>query len=100
MPDAPHVFHWQELGWDDPLSALDPAKRPPKELVEKARKGGANRKKIVRGEGGFYMNRSVMAAGFRVPTHHHDQHTAECAEQAIREHRGLDSRSEDRVDQA
>lgn len=72
MPEGPHLFHWKELGWDDPLSSLDPSQRPPKELVEKARKGGAKRKKIVRGEGGFYMNRSVMAPGFRVPPHHHD----------------------------
>lgn len=67
------VFHWEELDWDDPLSNLAPDKRPPRELVEKARgKNGARRKRIVRGEGGFYMNRSLMAAGFRVPPHHHD----------------------------
>ncbi len=73
MAQAPGVFHWDELDWDDPLASVPPDKRPPKELVEKARgKGGAKRKRIVRGEGGFYMNRSVMAAGFRVPPHHHD----------------------------
>ena len=37
-----------------------------------ARASGARRKKIVRGECGFFMNRSVMPAGFRVPPHHHD----------------------------
>ena len=72
-PRPPHVFEWNALEWDDPLSSLDPDKRPPKELVEKARgKGGARRKRIVRGEGGFYMNRSLMAPGFRVPPHQHD----------------------------
>ena len=30
------------------------------------------RKKIVRGEGGFYMNRSSMPADFEVPPHTHD----------------------------
>ena len=73
MPEAPKVFHWSELDWDDPLSSLDPDKRPPKALVEKARgPRGAQRKRIVRGEGGFFMNRSVMQPGFRVPPHHHD----------------------------
>ena len=73
MTQPPGVFHWNELDWDDPLASVSPDKRPPKELVEKARgKKGAKRKRIVRGEGGFYMNRSVMAAGFRVPPHHHD----------------------------
>ena len=69
----PAVFRWDALDWDDPLSSLDPDKRPPKALVEKARgKDGARRKRIVRGEGGFFMNRSVMGANFRVPPHHHD----------------------------
>jgi len=72
-PAAPAVFRWEELDWDDPLSSLDPDKRPPKELVEKARgPRGARRKRVVRGEGGFFMNRSLMAADFRVPPHHHD----------------------------
>ena len=73
VPQPPSIFAWDELEWDDPLSSLDPDKRPPKELVEKARgKRGARRKRIVRGEGGFFMNRSIMAPGFRVPPHHHD----------------------------
>ena len=45
---------------------------PPKELVEEAEKVGARRKKIVRGEAGFYMNRSQLPPGYRVPTHHHN----------------------------
>jgi quercetin dioxygenase-like cupin family protein len=72
-PKPPSVFIWEELDWDNPLASLDPSKRPPKALVESARKErGAQRKRIVRGEGGFFMNRSVMKPGFRVPTHHHD----------------------------
>jgi quercetin dioxygenase-like cupin family protein len=72
MSDAPSVFHWDQLDWDDPLSGVPKEQMPPKELVEKARRGGAKRKKIVRGEAGFFMNRSQMAAGFRVPPHSHD----------------------------
>ena len=72
MSQPPSIFHWQESQWDDPMSSLPPDKRPPRELVEKARRGGARRKKIVCGEGGFYMNRSSLGPGFRVPPHKHD----------------------------
>ncbi|MGH0030811.1 MAG: cupin domain-containing protein [Myxococcota bacterium] len=68
---APHVFVYEQVDWDDPLASAPPGKRPPKEIVEKARSGGARRKKIVRGEGGFFMNRSLMAPGFEVPAHSH-----------------------------
>jgi quercetin dioxygenase-like cupin family protein len=68
----PTVFHFDQVSWDDPTSALDPAQGAPRELVERARASGARRKKIVRGECGFFMNRSVMPASFRVPAHHHD----------------------------
>ena len=53
--------------WDEPLKGSGPA--PPKELAEKV---GARRKKIVRGEGGFFMNRSQLPPGYRVPPHHHN----------------------------
>ena len=72
MTDALQVFHYDAIDWDDPLSSLDPSVRPPKELVETARASGARRKKIVRGEGGFFLNRSVLGPGFRVPVHSHD----------------------------
>ncbi|MEM7409958.1 MAG: cupin domain-containing protein [Myxococcota bacterium] len=73
MPNPPAVFRWDALDWDDPLASVPPDKRPPKELVAKARRSkGTRRKRIVRGEGGFFMNRSLMSPGFRVPAHHHD----------------------------
>jgi len=72
VPESTRVFLYEQVEWDDPLSSLAPDQRPPKEIVEKARKSGARRKKIVRGEGGFYMNRSHMPAGFEVPPHSHD----------------------------
>jgi quercetin dioxygenase-like cupin family protein len=71
-PAAPHVLHYAEIDWDRPLATAKPGTAPPKELVEQARKTGARRKKIVRGEGGFFMNRSVLPPDFRVPSHAHD----------------------------
>ena len=65
------ILTWAVLDWDKPLETSDPGTAPPKELVEQAQKVGARRKKIVRGEGGFHMNRSQLPAGYRVPTHHH-----------------------------
>jgi quercetin dioxygenase-like cupin family protein len=69
---APTVFHFGDLAWDDPSSSLDPAQPGSRELARAARASGARRKKVVRGEGGFFMNRSQMPANFRVPAHHHD----------------------------
>ena len=69
---APAVIHFDDVAWDDAASSLDPSQHQSRELAERARASGARRKKLVRGEGGFFMNRSVMPAGFRVPAHHHD----------------------------
>jgi quercetin dioxygenase-like cupin family protein len=69
---APTVFPFEKIEWDDAASSLDPSDRRSRELAERARSSGARRKKIVKGEGGFFMNRSVMPANFRVPPHHHD----------------------------
>ena len=66
------ILVYDEIDWDRPLETGDPSTRPPKELVEAAEKHGARRKKVVTGQGGFYMNRSVLPAGFRVPPHRHD----------------------------
>jgi quercetin dioxygenase-like cupin family protein len=72
MSDQPTVLLYREIEWDNVLKTAAPGTAPPKELVEKARKTGARRKKLARGEGGFFMNRSVLPAGFRVPPHSHD----------------------------
>ena len=66
------ILTYSQIDWDKPLETAAPGTAPPKEMVEKAQKTGARRKKIVRGEGGFFMNRSMLPAGFRVPTHHHN----------------------------
>ena len=69
---APTVLIYDEIDWDRPLAAADPAMRPPEELVRQAQRTGARRKKVVQGQGGFFMNRSVLPAGFRVPPHQHN----------------------------
>lgn len=68
----PTVLIYEQVEWDRPLETGDPATRPPRALVEQAKKTGARRKKLVKGEGGFFMNRSVLPAGFRVPPHRHN----------------------------
>ena len=69
---APVIHSWEGTEWDDPLSSLSPDQLENRKLVERARASGAKRKKIVHGEAGFFMNRSVMTPDFRVPVHSHD----------------------------
>jgi quercetin dioxygenase-like cupin family protein len=69
---TPTVLIYEEVDWDDPLATADPSVAPPRELVEEAKKTGSRRKKLVRGEAGFFMNRSVLTPGFRVPPHAHN----------------------------
>jgi len=71
-PMAPSVFAYSEIEWDRPLETAAPGTAPPAELVAKAERTGARRKKVVRGEAGFFMNRSVLPPGFQVPTHMHN----------------------------
>ena len=75
MAEEPTVLIYDEIDWDDVGKSSPPATAPPRELVEQARKTGARRKKLAKGEGGFFMNRSVLPAGFRIPphTHNHDE---------------------------
>ena len=70
MDGEAKILSYGGIDWDKPLETAAPGTAPPKELVEAAERTGARRKKIVRGEGGFFMNRSQLPPGFRVPTHH------------------------------
>jgi quercetin dioxygenase-like cupin family protein len=70
--DAPTLVRYREIEWDRPAANADPALRPPAALVEAAERTGARRKRLVRGDGGFFLNRSSMPPGFRVPPHVHD----------------------------
>ncbi len=71
-PAPAKIFDYQRIDWDKPLESAAPGTAPPRELVEEAKKVGARRKKIVTGEAGFFMNRSQLPAGFRVPPHRHN----------------------------
>jgi quercetin dioxygenase-like cupin family protein len=75
MAEEPTILIYDEIDWDDVGKSSSPGTAPPRELVEQARKTGARRKKLAKGEGGFFMNRSVLPAGFRIPphTHNHDE---------------------------
>ena len=63
----PVAIKYEELPWDmsnrqsNELSGL----------MKKAAEQGARRKRVITGQAGFYMNRSVMPAHFEVPMHSH-----------------------------
>ena len=71
MSNDPTVLIYDEIPWDDLRNAPKGVKAAPTELVEKAKKRGARRKKLAQGEGGFFMNHSVLPPDFRVPPHSH-----------------------------
>jgi quercetin dioxygenase-like cupin family protein len=62
--------HFADTPWADEQTG-----NAPQELVEAAQRSGARRKRMVTGQAGFFMNHSVMPAGFEVPphTHSHDE---------------------------
>ena len=66
------VLRFDEIDWDSVKGDVDPQSGASGELIRVAAKRGARRKRIARGQGGFFMNRSQMPAGFRVPPHSHD----------------------------
>jgi MFS family permease/quercetin dioxygenase-like cupin family protein len=61
-------LHYDDIDWADELSAPG----APRELVAAAQRVGARRKRMATGQGGFFMNHSVMPPGFPVPEHSHD----------------------------
>ena len=71
-PSSPSILKYASIDWDDPLASSSAGTAPPRALVEEARRVGARRKKLVRGEAGFHMNRSQLPPGYRVPSHHHN----------------------------
>lgn len=66
--DGPSYFHVDQLPWpEEPAGG-----RVPSALVEEAKRLGAKRKFLARGEGGFYSQYSEFPAGYTVPRHSHD----------------------------
>ncbi|MAT95485.1 MAG: hypothetical protein CME59_23195 [Halioglobus sp.] len=66
-PAGPVVFKYDEVPWDKPRRSASELTG----LMKKAAESGARRKKVITGQAGFYMNRSVMPPDFRVPVHSH-----------------------------
>lgn len=64
--EAASFFHFDQIEWADESKGSAPA-----ELVEAAQRTGARRKRMVTGQAGWFMNHSVMPAGFEVPMHAH-----------------------------
>jgi len=69
VPDSgPAFFRIDHLPWPDEAKEGN----APRELVEEAKRLGAKRKFLARGEGGYYSQYSVFPPGYTVPMHSHD----------------------------
>jgi hypothetical protein len=66
-PEGPSFFLVDELPWPDESRGTAPP-----ELVEDAKRRGARRKFLARGEGGFHSQYSEFPSGYTVPPHSHD----------------------------
>jgi mannose-6-phosphate isomerase-like protein (cupin superfamily) len=66
------LFRYAEIDWDKPLESSAPGAAPPEEMVREAERLGARRKRLACGEGGFFLNRSVLPAGYAITPHSHD----------------------------
>lgn len=66
---SPTVLKYQQIDWD--IVKTSSGTTPMAKLLNEAAEKGARRKKIVRGQGGLFMNRSSMPPGFVVPEHSH-----------------------------
>jgi quercetin dioxygenase-like cupin family protein len=67
VANGPAYFQVDELPWPDESKS-----GAPRQLVDEARKKGAKRKFLARGEGGFHSQYSVFPPGYAVPRHSHD----------------------------
>ncbi len=65
--NGPTVFRLEDVPWPDESTS-----GAPRALVEEAKRRGAKRKFLARGEGGFHSQYSVFPAGYTVPMHSHD----------------------------
>ena len=64
---TPSILKFGDIDWVDESGESG----APSALVEEAAKTGARRKRLVKGEGGFYCQYSSMPAGFAIPGHTH-----------------------------
>jgi quercetin dioxygenase-like cupin family protein len=75
VADEATYFLLGEVPWPETEAegaVLVGAPAPPESLVEAARRAGARRKFLARGQGGFFSQYSEFSAGFTVPPHFHD----------------------------
>jgi quercetin dioxygenase-like cupin family protein len=63
------AVYFADLVWEAPAAAPGAL---PSDLRERASAGGARRKWLVRGAGGFFTSLSEFAPRFRIPRHSHD----------------------------
>jgi len=70
MSETASFFVFDEIDWANERAGGAPA--APAALVAAAERSGARRKRMVTGQAGYFMNHSVMPAGFEVPLHSHD----------------------------
>jgi quercetin dioxygenase-like cupin family protein len=61
------VLRFSDTPWNDPGKQST----APAEMVRKAQAAGARMKRMVEGQGGFFVNRSELPAGHSVPPHSH-----------------------------
>lgn len=64
----PTIFSFDEIDWVN--ERREPHQAP--KLIEAAERTGARRKRLARGEGGFFQQFTTMPPGFEVPMHSHD----------------------------
>lgn len=66
--EGPAFFQLDDVPWPEAGAG---AAAPP-ELVEVAKRRGARRKFLARGEGGFHSQYSELPDGYEIPLHSHD----------------------------
>lgn len=65
---GPFHLDFDAIDWSDERRAANPA---PSEMVDKAERLGAKRKRLATGQCGFFMNYSTLPAGYRIESHSH-----------------------------
>ena len=70
MDEPASFFVFDEIDWANERAGG--ATAAPAALVAAAKRSGARRKRMVTGQAGYFMNHSVMPAGFEVPLHSHN----------------------------
>jgi quercetin dioxygenase-like cupin family protein len=67
--NEPMIFQLEKIDWVDERAE---ATRAPEAMIAQAERSGAGRKRLSRGQCGFFSQYTRMPAGFHVPAHSHD----------------------------